>query len=35
LGADPKKQDFSGRDALGWGAGKPASLRALQTVQTR
>jgi ankyrin repeat protein len=29
-GADPKKQDFTGRDALGWAAGKPASLRVLQ-----
>jgi ankyrin repeat protein len=23
-GADPKKQDFTGRDALGWAEGKPA-----------
>ncbi len=32
-GADPRKQDFTGRDALGWAAGKPAALRALQTAQ--
>jgi ankyrin repeat protein len=32
-GADPKKQDFTGRDALGWAAGKPASLRVLQAVR--
>jgi ankyrin repeat protein len=29
-GADPKKQDFTGRDALGWAAGHPAALQALQ-----
>ena len=29
-GADPKKQDFTGRDAIGWATGKPASLRVLQ-----
>ena len=29
-GADPRKQDFTGRDALGWAAGKPAALRVLQ-----
>ncbi len=29
-GADPKKQDFTGRDAIGWAAGKPAALRVLQ-----
>jgi ankyrin repeat protein len=29
-GADAKKQDFTGRDAIGWAAGKPASLRVLQ-----
>ena len=34
-GADPKKQDFSGRDAIGWATGKPISLRALQAAQTR
>ena len=33
-GADPKKQDFSGRDALGWAAGRPASLRALQAARS-
>ena len=29
-GADPQKQDFTGRDAIGWAAGKPAALRVLQ-----
>jgi uncharacterized protein len=29
-GADPKKQDFTGRDAFGWAAGKPIVLRALE-----
>jgi uncharacterized protein len=29
-GADPKKQDFTGRDARGWAAGRANSLRALQ-----
>jgi ankyrin repeat protein len=29
-GADPKKQDFTGRDARGWAAGHANSLRALQ-----
>ncbi|HEX6841415.1 MAG TPA: ankyrin repeat domain-containing protein [Stellaceae bacterium] len=29
-GADPKKQDFTGRDALGWAAGKPAAQRILE-----
>ena len=28
-GADAKKQDFSGRDAEGWAAGKPAVLQVL------
>jgi ankyrin repeat protein len=28
-GADPKKQDYTGRDAFGWGAGKQAVLQAL------
>lgn len=32
-GADPKKQDFTGRDALGWAAGKPAALRVLQAAR--
>jgi uncharacterized protein len=30
-GADPKKQDFTGRDALGWADGKPAVLSVLHT----
>jgi ankyrin repeat protein len=29
-GADPKKQDFTGRDAFGWAQGQPAILRLLQ-----
>lgn len=32
-GADPKKQDFTGRDAIGWAAGKPAALRVLQAAR--
>jgi uncharacterized protein len=28
-GADPKKQDYTGRDAFGWAAGKPAVMQAL------
>lgn len=28
-GADPKKQDYTGRDAFGWAAGQPAILQAL------
>jgi uncharacterized protein len=28
-GADAKKQDFTGRDAFGWAAGKPAVMQAL------
>jgi uncharacterized protein len=32
-GADPKKQDFTGRDALGYAAGRPNALRALQTAR--
>jgi ankyrin repeat protein len=28
-GADPKKQDFTGRDALAWAAGRPALIQAL------
>ncbi len=32
-GADPKKQDFTGRDAIGWATGKPASLRVLQAAR--
>ena len=30
-GADPRKSDFTGRDAFGYAAGKPAVLQALQT----
>lgn len=30
-GADPKKQDFTGRDAMSWAAGQPSALRVLQT----
>jgi ankyrin repeat protein len=29
-GADAKKQDFTGRDALGWAAGQPTIVRLLQ-----
>lgn len=29
-GADPKKEDFSGRDAIGWAQGKPGTLRLLE-----
>jgi len=29
-GADRRKQDFTGRDALGWAAGRPNALRALK-----
>jgi len=29
-GADPARQDYTGRDASGWGAGKPAVLQALR-----
>jgi len=32
-GADPKKQDFTGRDAYGWAAGKPAVVQALNTAR--
>jgi ankyrin repeat protein len=28
-GADPRKQDYTGRDAFGWAAGKPAIVQAL------
>ncbi len=28
-GADPKKQDFTGRDAFGWSAGNPAMQQVL------
>jgi len=29
-GADPRKQDYTGRDAFGWAAGHPAVMQALQ-----
>jgi ankyrin repeat protein len=29
-GADPRKQDFTGRDAFGWAQGQPAIVRMLQ-----
>jgi ankyrin repeat protein len=29
-GADPKQEDFAGRDALGWAQGKPGTLRLLE-----
>ena len=29
-GADPKKQDYTGRDTVGWAAGQPAVLQALK-----
>jgi ankyrin repeat protein len=32
-GADPKKQDFTGRDAYGWAAGKPAVVQALNAAR--
>jgi uncharacterized protein len=32
-GADPKKQDYTGRDATGWADGKPASLRVLEAAR--
>jgi uncharacterized protein len=32
-GADRKKQDYTGRDALGWAAGKPAALRVLEAAR--
>lgn len=30
-GADPQKQDYTGRDAVGWAQGKPNVLQALRT----
>ena len=30
-GADPKKQDFTGRDAMSWAKGQPSALRVLET----
>jgi uncharacterized protein len=32
-GADPRKQDFTGRDATGWAIGKPAALRVLNAAR--
>jgi ankyrin repeat protein len=32
-GANPKKQDFTGRDAYGWAAGRPAVVQALNTAR--
>lgn len=32
-GADPHKQDFTGRDAFGWAAGEPNVLAALSSVK--
>lgn len=32
-GADPTKQDYTGRDAAGWGKGKPNVIQALQTAR--
>jgi ankyrin repeat protein len=32
-GADPKKEDFAGRDAVGWAQGKPGSLRLLEAAK--
>jgi uncharacterized protein len=29
-GADPKRSDFAGRDAIGWAQGKPNALRLLE-----
>jgi uncharacterized protein len=33
-GADPRKQDFTGRDAMGWAEGRPGALRALQAARS-
>jgi ankyrin repeat protein len=33
-GADPRKQDFTGRDAFGWATSQPAALRALRESAT-
>ncbi|HXP75372.1 MAG TPA: ankyrin repeat domain-containing protein [Stellaceae bacterium] len=30
-GADPRKQDFTGRDAFGWAAGQPMIVQVLQS----
>jgi Ankyrin repeat len=32
-GADPQKQDYTGRDATGWAEGKPNILQALRSVK--
>jgi ankyrin repeat protein len=32
-GADPQKQDYTGRDASGWAEGKPIVLQALRSVK--
>ncbi len=32
-GADPKKQDFTGRDAFGWAADKPTVLQVLNAAK--
>jgi ankyrin repeat protein len=32
-GADPQKQDYTGRDAVGWAQGKPNVLQALHTAK--
>ncbi|HLJ64559.1 MAG TPA: ankyrin repeat domain-containing protein [Stellaceae bacterium] len=34
-GADPKQQDFTGRDAVGWAAGQPALLTLLRNAKPR
>jgi ankyrin repeat protein len=34
-GADPRKQDFTGRDAVGWAASRPGALRVLQAAGAR
>lgn len=33
-GADPQKQDYTGRDAIGWAEGKPAALQALRAAKS-
>ena len=34
-GADPKKQDFTGRDSIGWADGKPGVLQFLRDAAQR
>ena len=34
-GADPRKQDFTGRDAVGWAKGRPAVVEMLKAAQQR